>query len=347
MQMAAAFVGLVVGAGFASGQEIMQYFTMYGWESMYGILFAVALFSFLGSRIALFGQRLQAISHKEVIQHMAGPYLSIVIDIFLVFLLFGVAIVMFAGAGAMFEQIFHVQAIYGQMLLMLMVVLTLMLNIKKILVILAAVIPYFLILTIVIAIYAIVTADNPFAEHHNLTLTEPKVSSHWLISAFLYVSYNIALSVPMLAVLGGIAKHASIASRGGMFGGLLLGLLIFFVNIAMLVKMNAVSGKALPMLALASDIHSVVGILFAIIILLKMYTTAVGCLYAFIVRFVEPTQNYYKWFVIASSGVAFCASFAGFTVLINKLYSIMGYIGLFLILIILKSTFTKSRNACK
>lgn len=32
-QIGSAFVGLIIGAGFASGQEVMQYFTSFGiWE---------------------------------------------------------------------------------------------------------------------------------------------------------------------------------------------------------------------------------------------------------------------------------------------------------------------------
>ncbi len=38
-QIGSAFVGLIVGAGFASGQEVMQYFTSFGiWGTVGGII---------------------------------------------------------------------------------------------------------------------------------------------------------------------------------------------------------------------------------------------------------------------------------------------------------------------
>ena len=37
LQIGGAFVGLIVGAGFASGQEIMQYFTSFGLDAHRGL----------------------------------------------------------------------------------------------------------------------------------------------------------------------------------------------------------------------------------------------------------------------------------------------------------------------
>ncbi|MBN6205889.1 hypothetical protein JYK21_05440 [Ralstonia pickettii] len=51
-QIGSAFVGLIAGAGFASGQEVMQYFTSFGiWGTVGGIL-ATLLFIFLGYTFA-------------------------------------------------------------------------------------------------------------------------------------------------------------------------------------------------------------------------------------------------------------------------------------------------------
>lgn len=36
LQIAGAYIGLIVGAGFASGQEVLQFFTSFGWYSLIG-----------------------------------------------------------------------------------------------------------------------------------------------------------------------------------------------------------------------------------------------------------------------------------------------------------------------
>ena len=49
---AAAIVGVIVGAGFASGQEIMQFFTHFGWLGTVGALTATIMFAVIFMQIA-------------------------------------------------------------------------------------------------------------------------------------------------------------------------------------------------------------------------------------------------------------------------------------------------------
>ena len=44
--IAGAYVGTVVGAGFASGQEVLQFFTYFGLKSILAIALATLLFIF-------------------------------------------------------------------------------------------------------------------------------------------------------------------------------------------------------------------------------------------------------------------------------------------------------------
>ncbi|MGI6126255.1 MAG: hypothetical protein ACOYEF_04750, partial [Planifilum sp.] len=106
IRIAGAYVGLIVGAGFASGQEILQFFTSFGWAGTFGVALATALFAWLGMQITRWGCRLQAASHKEVICFLCGRYLGRVVDWIVTFFLFGVTAVMIAGAGSIFAQQF-------------------------------------------------------------------------------------------------------------------------------------------------------------------------------------------------------------------------------------------------
>ncbi|MBC8080240.1 MAG: hypothetical protein H7X86_07830, partial [Gorillibacterium sp.] len=51
LQVAFTYVGTIVGAGFASGQEILQFFTRYGWMAVPTISVAAFLFIWLGIKI--------------------------------------------------------------------------------------------------------------------------------------------------------------------------------------------------------------------------------------------------------------------------------------------------------
>src|SRR5699024_7459627 len=81
LQIAGAYIGLIVGAGFASGQEVLQFFTSFGWYSMIGTLVGAVLFAFLGMQVARLRSELQTLSHKTVIYHVCSKYVGFLVDI--------------------------------------------------------------------------------------------------------------------------------------------------------------------------------------------------------------------------------------------------------------------------
>ncbi|WP_341301488.1 hypothetical protein MHB44_02715 [Lysinibacillus sp. FSL H8-0500] len=340
-QIGGAFVGLIVGAGFASGQEIMQYFTSFGLYSMIGAIVATVAFAFLGMSLAQLGTDLQTVSHKEVIYHIGGRYFGIILDIVITFFLFGVAVVMFAGSGSTFHQMFGINPMVGSIFMVVITILTLLLNVNNIINLIAMVTPYLMGIIFIILIYSIFTMDLSITEQNALAKAQPSASSNWLMGALLYVSYNIAAGAAMLIVMGGTVKDRKIAGRGGLLGGLMLGILIVLINAAMLAKINVVDGVAMPTLELAKQIHPIVGVLMSIALLGMMYNTAVGMFYAFTVRFIAPDHKYFKVGIIVIGLLGFAASLVGFTTLVGKVYSTMGYLGFALIVAIIISWLRK------
>lgn len=331
-QIGSAFVGLIVGAGFASGQEVMQYFTSFGiWGTVGGIL-ATFLFMFLGYTFAQLGTDLKATSHKDVIYHIGGRYIGPILDLLITFFLFGVAVVMFAGSGSTFEQMFGIDALIGSIIMVTLTILTLLLDSKKVIGIIAMITPYLVAIIFIILVYSIFTMDISIAEADALAKEQSSAASNWILGALLYVSYNLSAGAALLIVLSGGEKDRKVSGLGGILGGLMLGLLILLIHIGMFMKMNVAGGMDMPTLELANQIHPVVGILMAIALLGMMYNTAVGMFYSFTVRFVDPESKKYKPAVIIIGLLGYGASLVGFTTLITKVYSTMGYLGFALII---------------
>ncbi|AUS85213.1 MULTISPECIES: membrane protein [Lysinibacillus] len=340
-QIGGAFVGLIVGAGFASGQEIMQYFTSFGLYSMVGAIVATLAFAFLGMSLAQLGTDLQTTSHKEVIYHIGGRYVGIILDIVITFFLFGVAVVMFAGSGSTFHQMFGINPVVGSIFMVVITILTLLLNVNNIINLIALVTPYLMGIIFIILIYSIFTMDISIAEQNTLAKAQSSAASNWLMGALLYVSYNIAAGAAMLIVMGGTVKDRKVAGRGGLLGGLMLGILIVLINIAMFAKINVIDGVAMPTLELAKQIHPIVGVLMSIALLGMMYNTAVGMFYSFTVRFIAPDHQYFKVAIVVIGLIGFAASLVGFTTLVGKVYSTMGYLGFALIVAVIISWLRK------
>lgn len=344
-QIGSAFVGLIIGAGFASGQEVMQYFTSFGMWGTAGGIVATLLFIFLGYTFAQLGNDLQAVSHKGVIYHIGGRYIGAILDFLITFFLFGVAVVMFAGSGSTFEQMFGISTMTGSIIMVTLAILTLLLNTQKIISIIAAITPYLIAIIFIILIYSIFTMDLSLAEADTVAKEQASAAPNWLLSAFLYVSYNLAAGAALLIVMSGGTKDRKTAGLGGILGGLMLGGLIILIHVGMFVKIDIVAGTDMPTLALAEQIHPVIGILMAIALLGMMYNTAVGMFYSFTVRFIAPDSKAYKPAVVIIGLIGFAASLAGFTTLVGKVYSTMGYLGFALIIAAVIAWFRKGRSS--
>src|SRR5699024_3849408 len=99
-----AFIGIIVGAGFVYGQEILQYFTSFGYWGTVGALLSTVLFAYVGMTLTRVGSKLQTSSHKEAIYKISGKYLGILVGAVIVITLCGVGVVMVAGAGWTLKQ---------------------------------------------------------------------------------------------------------------------------------------------------------------------------------------------------------------------------------------------------
>ena len=344
LQIGGAFVGIIVGAGFASGQEIIQYFTSYGYKGIFGALIATLGFSFIGMCIAQISSRLRTTSHKDLIYQISGKYLGFVVDYLLSFFLFGVAVIMFAGAGSTFEQMFGLPIWVGSLIMIILTILTVMMNVKSIINVIAMVTPYLLAIVMVIAVYSIATMDLSFAEQVVVAEQQAQVASNWWIAALLYVSFNIGVCFSMLTVVSGSIRNEKVAGMGGIMGGLFLGALMLLINLSMLAKMDTIAGLDIPMLQLANEIHPIVGILMSIALLGMIYNTAVGMFYSFTVRFFKPSKPSFKVAVIFIGILGFVASLVGFTELVSKVYAAMGYIGFILVVSIVFAWFRGIRK---
>lgn len=344
IQIAGAYIGLIVGAGFASGQEVLQFFTSFGWYSLLGAGIATLLFAFLGMQITQLGSELQTISHKKVIYHICGKYVGVLVDILVTFFLFGVASVMIAGSGSIFEQQLGINPIFGALILTILVILTLVLNIKNVISTISSITPFLLVLIFIITVYSIFTSDTDSATLANVAASQNSAAPHWIVGALLYVSFNIAAGVSMLAIIGGTVNDEKIAKRGGFIGGLGLGLLLILINLGLFMNIDKIQGADMPTLFLANNLSPILGIFMTIALLGMIFNTAVGMLYAFTARFIEAGTPKFKGSIIFIALLAFGTSFIGFTELVGTVYPITGYLGFILIISIIVAWFKRRKR---
>ena len=319
LRVAGVYIGTIIGAGFASGQEVLQFYTGYGWLGILGTLVTVVLYPLLGYYLVVLGKRVKAQSHKSVIYHIAGKYLGFVVDLLLTFFLFGVAVIMVAGSGSLFQQQFGMSPSIGYALMAIL---------RRVLNVISSIAPFAFVLIVVLALYAVVTADTSGVDLEAVAATQEQLaSSHWLLSAFLHVSFNVALSVSILAIMGATEQNHKAAKRGAILGGVVLGIIALVINLAMYFNVDELIGTEMPMLTIANDISPFIGFVIAILLLAMIFNTAVPMLYTFTARFFEVDTTRFKIAALVGGIVAFALGFVGFTELVNQVYPLLGYLG--------------------
>ena len=105
-KIALALVGLTVGAGFASGQEVIQYFLSFGYWGILGAAVAGTAIAVFSGWVYQLGSYYLADNHSVVFRSVSRPWLAKYMDITTMFTLFCIGFVMVAGAGANLEQQF-------------------------------------------------------------------------------------------------------------------------------------------------------------------------------------------------------------------------------------------------
>lgn len=333
-------MSVVIGGGFASGNEVLQFFTGYGPAGIAGSVVSALLFAFLGMHIARISSIMQADSHKQVLYSLFGRQAGLVVDVTLSFFLYGVGVAMLAGAGSTLAQQFGLAPLAGSALMTLLVIATLCLDVRGIINLISAVMPFLLVMILAITVYSIYTSTGSQAELARAA-TEVKVITflgmevpNWAFSGLLYASFNIAVGFPMLAVIGGLTKSPKAAAAGGIAGGLGLGFLIIILNLGLFANIDKLLAIEIPTLLLAQQIHPWLAIMMSLALICMIYSTAVGMFFAFGARFAVPETRKFKLMSAAFAIVGLGLSQAGFTRLVGTVYPMLGVLGLVLIIAI-------------
>lgn len=343
LRIAGVYIGAIIGAGYASGQEVLQFFTSSGWIGTLGAIITMILYPLLGYYLIVLGDKLKANSHRRALYHISGKYLGPVIDILLVFFLFGVAVVMVAGSGSLFAQQLGMPAIVGNITLTILVMLVMTMGLGRIVTVLSWITPFSFILVLIIAVYSLIISSTDLSTLESVATQQLTASPHWLLSAFLHVSFNIVIAFGIMMMIGANEENKKAAKRGAILGGIGLGLIALIINLAVYANIDVLQYAEMPMLILADQLHPAIGLFMSIALFGMILSTAVPCLYTVTARFVQADTRNFKIGASILAITAFSLSFVGFTQLVNTVYPLQGYLG-FVLLGALFISWFRTRN---
>lgn len=330
-----AYLSFIVGAGFTTGQELLQFFVNYGNYAYLGAILTAIIVMFGTRQISKLGYRLDADTYKISLHHIFGKVFGTIIDYLVIFFLFGLTVMMVAGGGSALNQGFDVPIWIGSLAIIILLFIVLQLNFDRIITLLGFVTPFLVIAVLIIAGYNILNPTIHFDEVAQHIQPSKASGPYWWWEAIIYGGVIIGNSFSFLTIIGNDAISHKTARRGAFYGGLAFSLLLLIMIGGLLANIQNANSVDIPTLLLANDIHPWLGILMSAVMVGVIFNSCIGMLYPFLTRFTKPRSTKYKLLLVVSLILAFVLSFVGFVDLVNYVFTLFGYIGLIITLALL------------
>lgn len=329
-QIGFTYIGTVVGAGFASGQEIFQFFSVFGKYGTIGILLAILLFILLGTRMMLLGAKLKATSYQVFNLYLFGSRWGPLMNGFVGLTLFGVITAMLSGTGSLAREQLGLSFHIGVIVTIVLAYVVIVKGMDGILSINSLVVPLMFFFTLVILGQSFMEGDW----QQSLLIHTKDVGGHWILSALSYVAFNLAMAQAVLVPLGGEIKDEKTLRLGGWIGGIGLGFMMLVNNLALQMDFFTVKEMEIPIAAIIGTLGDGMKYFFIAVMWGEIFTTVIGNVYGLATHL----QQVWGWplniWVAVLFVVAYLCSLVGFPAIISYLYPFFGYCG-FTVLILL------------
>ncbi len=322
-------IGTLIGAGFASGQEVYLFFFSYGMKGLIGILISSIIigvviystFNILNKyKINTYKDFLNILIPKNTKLKIIANF---IINIFILITFF----IMIAGFGAYFEQEIGINRLVGSLILAIITFIVFMTSIKGVVKVNELIVPILIGFIFIIGIISI-------KDIHILNLENYVIRTNYTnfaLSAVLYSSYNSILLIPVLITLNNYVKNKKqifYISFISAIVTILLSVIIFLL----LVRVDVdISKLEMPVVYVVSNMFKIMRYIYGVIILGSIFTTAISLGVSFLQNTAKNKKGYTQISIIMCITSVIISKF-GFSNLVSLLYPIFGYLGLIQIL---------------
>ena len=330
IKIASILIGTIVGAGFASGQEILQFFTVFHRNGAIGIVLTGIIFFLISIAVLEHVYRYKSKNYEEFIVAVAGKYAGSLIEfIVMLFLLFSF-IIMVAGAGALFKEHFGVPTILGSTIMSVACFIIFLFNFRGLVAISTVMAPILVVGIGLLGLYICTMSNVTTYNGKGIELV-----GNWFSSSVIYASYN---SITLIAILASLLPYLSsrkVAVVGSLLGSGLLSLLAVIIYALTSIFYSAVLECEIPILQVIEKLNLSVGSLYSFILLTAMFSSAASVGFCFLNKVSRGLTRKFSLYAIILCSLAIPLSQIGFANLVKCIYPIFGYIGLFQLLLVI------------
>lgn len=334
VKIAFAYVGVIIGAGLSSGQDIMQYFLSFGRKGLMGIVVLGILNTLFGLVTITLGSYFQAKHHDDVLKEIAPTPIRKLIDITLVFTGFAMSFVMIAGAGSNLRQQFHLPFFVGGFVCSALIIVVAFLDFERILEVIGVFTPLIVIMIAIITVYTFAGKSYDYARLDEVAKSIRPATNNVVISVINYFALCAVNGVSMAFVMGGSEKRIKEAKIGGALGGFIVGLIVIAAASSLFAHLDIIKDADIPMLVIVNRINKIFALIYAITIFALIFNTTFSLYFATARRFDGGSVNRMRIILIALVVLGYICSFFGFKTLVSIMYPILGYMGIIIVIVL-------------
>lgn len=278
-RVAFVIIGTLIGAGFASGQEVYLFFYSYGIRGIIGIFISSILMGVIIYKTLILVKENEINNYRDFLNLIIKKkesnnflniknIVNIIINMFILITFF----IMIAGFGAYFEQEFGFNGLIGSSILAILCIIVFKTSQKGVVKVSEILVPILIVFITVIFILNIKDFDIYNLQNHLINNN----SYNFLLSSIVYCSYNSILLIPVLITLRNYIRSKKQVINISIFSTIIIILLsisLFFL----LTKVDVdISKLEMPAVYVVSKMFKVFEIIYGFIILGSIFTTAVS-----------------------------------------------------------------------
>lgn len=234
--------------------------------------------------------------------------------------------IMVAGFATYFMQELNISKLYGVILIAILTFITLSKDINGVVKINTYLIPVIILLISFLGINKI--------EFVQIASAEKNSSMYWILSSVLYASYNSITLIPILIGL----KNKINKNREPLLITISVAIIMLILSIIIFLLMNTfikeIKGVEIPIVYIANGLGVVAKYIYGLVILIAIFTTAIGSGYGFLSN-VTNSRKKYMLYTLIMCVASILIGQLGFSNLISLLYPIFGYLGIVQIILLI------------
>ena len=325
--IAMAFTGSFLGAGFVSGQELTQFFAAFGGYGLLGMVAAVLMLLTLSCLAMKVARQTEIIEFEKIVVRRKMTWLRAIFGGVFIFFLFGVVVVMTAGAGALVNQVFGIPKIWGRAIMAVCLALLGLWEAQGVLNVFRITVPCLIVVAMITSVLSFFCLEGNGVAARPFSETNPLLGN-WLLATVAFVSYNMMVAISILVPIAPDVEAEKTIGRGIFQGAVQLLVAFVCILLPLILNQTLLAGSDLPMLTLAERIAPVWGIVYAVLLLCGMFGSGLACLFGVTIRIKKIAKNTRgSTLTLGLVAAAFIGSLVGFKELIATVFPVFGYIG--------------------